>query len=238
MSAQNSIYSFFSKSNNPNVSASEFYANNLPANVIKSKPQSDKGNEIVATDANLKAEISGLKTKVVDLETQNKALSTQNKKLRDDLTALKKLYNATCQNYVQKDLKIKLLAKKNLSTTPLYDDFKHSLGPDTLKVLRQLNSSKRKDSTFILTCMKKLCGNDDNLRNIRACGRMENSILSPDKRKIIDGIFIERLSNETTENAEFNERYMRLNSLINSAVNNMLRVSAIEFTKKHQYQIH
>lgn len=237
MAEQTSLHSFFPKAKSLNVSSSEFYANNLPANVQPSNPPSDKVIEIEPTREQLKAEIGALKSKVLDLETQNVAMSTQNKKLRNDLIALKKLYNATCQNYVQKDLKIKLLAKQNISPIHLFDNFKQLLGADTLKALRKLDSSKKKDSTFVLTCMKKLCGNDDDLKNIRACGRKENTILSPDKRKVLDEILIERLANVTTDNAEFNERYLRLNTLINSAINNMLRVSAIQLWNSHKTSV-
>lgn len=81
--------------------------------------------------------------------------------------------------------------------------------------------------------MKKICGNDD-LKSVRACGRKDNTILSPEKRKIIDDIFIERLAHFSIENTEFNERYVRLNGLINSAVHNMLRVSTVFLLRKYQ----
>lgn len=223
-SKENKIYSFFPKSKSANVSASDFYANHLPTITQNSEPQSE-------TDDDLKKENVILKSKVAEMEEKNDALNKANKKLRDDLTALKKLYNATCQSYVQKDLKVKLLAKKNVKSTHLFDSYKQVLGADTIKVLRRLDSSKRKDSTFVLRCMKKLCDNDEQLKNVRACGRKENTMLSPEKRKIIDEIFIERLANETTENTEFNERYVRLNGLINSAIHNMLRVSTVLFSE-------
>lgn len=223
------IYSFFPKSKNSKVSPSDFYNNNMPTIAKEPKPQS----ETVITDENLMNENFMLKSKVAEVEKKNEELNKENKKLRDDLVALKKVYNATCQNYVQKDLKIKLLAKRNIQSTHLFDSHKQVFGSDTIQVLRKLNSSKQKDSTFVLNCMKKICGNDD-LKSVRACGRKDNTILSPEKRKIIDDIFIERLAHFSIENTEFNERYVRLNGLINSAVHNMLRVSTVFLLRKYQ----
>lgn len=76
--------------------------------------------------------------------------------------------------------------------------------------------------------MKKLFGNDEQLKHVTACGRKnksQKSNLSPQKRKILDDIFVERLAIEQIDNNEAQERYLRLNTLINYAIANIVRVS-------------
>lgn len=47
-----------------------------------------------------------------------------------------------------------------------------------------------------------------------------NSVISPDKRQIIESLLDEHLFNEQIDEAEFNTRYLR-NDLINFAMNNI-----------------
>lgn len=70
--------------------------------------------------------------------------------------------------------------------------------------------------------MKKIYG-VDYLTNMSACGQKKNTL----EKKIIDELFAQRLANLPTEidSKEVNDRYQRLNSLINSVINNILRVS-------------
>lgn len=63
----------------------------------------------------------------------------------------------------------------------------------------------------------------EKLKKTSACGRSENRKLSPEKRIFIEDIFVERLSNAQLDDAQSSERFSRLNELINSAINNILR---------------
>lgn len=62
-------------------------------------------------------------------------------------------------------------------------------------------------------------------KDIHKSHKSRKSVLTPEKHEIIDDFFIERLQNEQINEAEINERYFRLSGLINSAINNIVRVS-------------
>lgn len=121
--------------------------------------------------------------------------------------------------------KLQTLRRNRVPRSQLFDRYKNELGQFIIDRLKLINSSRKHDSTFILECARKLFGNDEQLKSITACGRNQaNAHLSPAKRKILDDIFIERLSNEQIDEKEAKERYLRLNTLINSALRNMVRL--------------
>lgn len=115
------------------------------------------------------------------------------------------------------------MKRKCVPQNQLFKRYKRVFGAATIRRLRAFDISKKKDSTFILECMKKLFENDEQLKNVSACGRKSN--LSPQKRKVLDDIFVERLAIEQIDNNEAQERYLRLNTLINYAIANIVRVS-------------
>lgn len=219
------IFHYFpkSKKETPNC-ASEFYKKNLPQPTKESKDE-----EIV--DKNLVLENQELKLQLKEAHTKIEQLIKENKKYQNDLVSLKKLYNATCRSYVQKDFKIKLLEKhvSNGNGTScdkkiMYEKHKDSFDEQTMIKLRSVNGTKRSDSTFVLIIMRKLYEHSSILHTKSACGTYKDKTeISPDKRAIIESLLIERLSIEAINEEDANLRYIRLNDLINNAINNMCR---------------
>lgn len=180
----------------------------------------------------LKSDYDQLEQKYQKLQQENENIIEQNKKYQDELKSLKKKYNHACVNYVQKDMEIELLKEKKV--TPIgriYDKHKKLLGTALLKKLRNLDGSKRNDSTFILKIVQKVFeGEYEELRNKSACGRDGRSRMPIEKRNIIRDLFLERLTAEDLNAEEFDKRSSRLNELLNSAINNIFRRSTRKTT--------
>lgn len=106
----------------------------------------------------------------------------------------------------------------------LFGRFRRVFGTSTIERLKKFDGLIKRDSSFILECMKKLFGNDEQLKYATACGRNKQNSMTSAKRKIIKDIFMERLSIQQIDKIETTKRFNRLNKLINNAINNMLRV--------------
>lgn len=162
----------------------------------------------------LRAENIKLKEKLIEMKAQNDLLNEQNKQLTDDFTAIKNMCG-------QDGLVIKLLEAKKIPTSQLFINKFAILGHETIAELEQLDASEQKDSTFVLKCMKKIFENDEcSLNTVSASGREKNAI----DKTTIDDLFIQRLANLNIEYKQMTQRYSRLNKLINSAKNNIIRV--------------
>lgn len=168
---------------------------------------------------------------IADILIENKLLKEENTHLKKELAEketqlfdLQKKISCGVSWDCDNDLQTKLNRSK--CTQELrFENHKNKLGEDTLKAIRQLSDSKQKDSTFILKCMKKIFDVGD-LSKMSACGQKKNTL----EKKIVDELFVQRLANLSTEIEfkEVNERYQRLNLLINTAINNILRVSSVD----------
>lgn len=224
------IFHFFSKSKKQDpICASEFYKENLPE-----PTKEDKNEQIV--DTNFLLENQKLKLELKEAHTKIEQLVKENKKYQNDLISLKKLYNATCRSYVQKDFKIKLLEKNILKENEtdfekklMYEQHKGIFDEQTLVKLRSVNGTKRSDSSFVLICMRKLYENSLltlHLKSARGTHK-EKTVISPEKRGIIESLLLERLSSEAMNEEDANLRYLRLNDLINNAINNIHRAVRI-----------
>lgn len=230
------IHHFFPKIKKPEkVGFSEFYSNNLP------KPEkSGKKKKIETVDNDLLVENQKLQLQLKEAHVLIEKLSKENLKYKNDLISLKKLYNASCRSYVQKDFKIKLLEKNSVIETETnsvvmketnsekkltYGNYTSIFDEQTLVELRSLSGIKRNDSTFVLICMRKLYENSLSTLYLKSASGNYNdkTMISPGKRQIIDSIMLERLSNEATNDEDAYIRYLRLNDLINNAINNISR---------------
>lgn len=239
------IYSFF-----PSVRRSKTPGDFFNIDIQKVLKEPSANNRIVAPTQlisgddteRLEKGNSALKTQLECANVRIDELTKENKKYVSDLISLKKLYNATCQSYVKKEIQLKNMEKKQMSHAEihesLYEGFKHTLDESTIQRLRVIGDKRCADSTFILTCITKIYGNEANLNEVSACGRKKNKIMSPAKRKLIDDIFFERLVSLNLDETELNERHQRLNSLINSSINNISRKKVIQlvFCIKRQYR--
>lgn len=54
-----------------------------------------------------------------------------------------------------------------------FENHKNKLGEETLEIIRRMNESKQKDSTFVLKCMKKIV-DVGALPKLSACGKKRN----------------------------------------------------------------
>lgn len=193
--------------------------------MLLKEPESVLITETITENSNSN-EYELLKKKYADLQAENKRLLEENNKYKNDLISLQKVHSAMCRQYVKKDMKIHILQKKIIPGNVLFNSLDDIFGEDVLKELRKLAGSKKSDSTFILKCMRKLYSESEVLKSETASGTDGKSTVSPEKRKAIEGIFLERLSSENLNDIEINERFMRLNILINSSINNNLRRKA------------
>lgn len=228
-SANGKLYSFFPKVRQSTTSG-DFYDQKLPK-VLKVQSSVQQMNlQLIGCENDdierLKKENTTLKEELNNAKLQIDQLTKDNKKYHSDLVSLKKLYNTTCQSYVKKEMQLKILEKKQMPHAeidrPLYDSYNNTLGESTVQQLRVIGGNRNRDSTFVLTCMKSICENK-NLKDFTACGRTKNGHMSPDKKKMMEDIFFERLINLQLDEMELNERHLRLNCLINSAINNISR---------------
>lgn len=106
--------------------------------------------------------------------------------------------------------------------------FERIFGEETIERLMMIDGSRKRDSTFILECMRKLFGSNEQLKWKSACGRKQRSTLTSEMRKILENIFKERLSSERLDSIETNKRFSRLSQLINDAINNIIRVRMVQ----------
>lgn len=121
------IFHFFKKSSNPPINlASEFYNAHLP-NVSKTaKLQNESIHSTQKSDETsaFKSEIESLKLQLNEEKMKNGVLSKENEKYKNDLIQLRKLYNEVCRTFVKKDLKIKMLEKKCVSSGIIFEKYK------------------------------------------------------------------------------------------------------------------
>lgn len=162
-----------------------------------------------------------------DIVVENQILIAENKQLKlelqtkiSDFDKLQK-ENEMCRSELKK---YRLDKQKNLEAC-IFDDCEATLSMDILKQLECLENSRRNDSTFVLTIMRQLYSNKvEELKSKTACGRgNSNGIISQKNRNMIENHFAERLTKANLAEQEWSERYFRLNELINSAINNLLR---------------
>lgn len=245
-----SIFHFFPKSAKPEVvSCSDFYKDNLP-NSVKEKPTAEKQAKAKTSEV-LSLENEKLKSDLKDAHSKIEQLTKENTKIRNDLISLKKLYNATCRSNVQKDFKIKLLEKKfvkengtnsaNSENKIMFEQHESIFDEQALVKLRSMNETKRNDSTFVLICMQTLYANSLSTLHLKSASGnyKEKTQISPEKREIISSLMLERLSTAAMDEEDANTRYLRLNDLINNAINNISRkVMTKYFTAFHFISSH
>lgn len=221
------IYHFFApqKRSTNDGSVNDFYATNLPQRRQIVSPKIEQAiNQETAQEKELKRENERLKLELQELQSKNQQLIKENTKYKNDLVQMRKLYNTAFRTYVKKDMQIKLLEKKVVSTGLIFDAHKNELGEKVLKKLRMLGGDRKSDSTFVLKCVRRLYeSNHDKLKKKSITGSADTETITPEKKQIIEQLFFERLSNERIEEDELQQRLSRLNNLLNSAIHNIQR---------------
>lgn len=225
------IFHFFKKSlKSPTKLASEFYtAHLLNANrTAELQTESIHLNKKSDETNAFKSEIEGLKLQLNEEKMKNEVLSKANAKYKNDLTQLRKLYNEVCRTFVKKDLKIKMLERRCVSSEIIFDKYNDILGPAIIKKLRKLGDGSRSDSTFVHTCLQKLYEKDfDKLTKKSAMGSGKTELLTPTKRKIIEELFLERLTIENLDENKYMERFGKLNAHLNASIQNIRRLKVV-----------
>lgn len=157
------------------------------------------------------------------LKDENQKLITEKEKYRTELLAVKTVY----RQHVD-DSKIESFEHSDNGQGKLFERYKNVLGEPVLEELRQLNGEQKNDSTFFLKVMRRLYRNTAVLGTLTAKGTDGKSMMSPTKRRIIDGIFLERLEHANSGQDEVDmKRLSKVSRLINSARNNILKVRQI-----------
>lgn len=236
------IYHFFKPTKKiDEISIGDFYDQNLPQQTnntenilqVEHQPlQISIENELLRTDVeqqplDLSTENELLKKENAELKLEIQKLREESKKFRIDLSDLNKFNSAVCRRMVRTEMRIDLLSKNESNQGKqglIHDRYKNVFGEGVLKDLRKLSGCKRSDSTFIHKTMQSLYKNTDILKSRSASGTGGKTVISPEKRKVIDGIFLERISAEVLTDKEVDSRLLRVNKLINSAINNILKV--------------
>lgn len=229
------MFDFFAKSKKKETSPTEFHKNFLAQPLIENN-ETQSGNESTALIENiicaedesknteLKTENEELKSKNALLQLKCAKLKSENQKYLRDLKSMKKLLNETCVLQASKELKLRILEKKNAEGKRMFDDHVESLGENALSKLRRVPVSRRSDSIFVLRIMQNLYSNKtQDLEMKTACGRSQNGFISPKNKSIVEDLLTERLLNLNLSEKDFTERLTRVNKLINNAINNILR---------------
>lgn len=149
--------------------------------------------------------------------------------LEDELKNLIVKSKSTKQEYLnllnvnlQKDLEIRKL-KRNIEQNK-FASFETELSKDCLFELRSIGNSQKEDSQFVSVALSTLYKNDVQIIRAKCLSNRsknpEQSAISPEKRKILDRIFTERLSYISMVEEE---RKNNLSKLIRNAIDNAIR---------------
>lgn len=129
---------------------------------------------------------------------------------------LKKKYQQILIENLQKDIIIENLKKKIQSKT--FKNFTAELSTDCIKKLKEIGNSKAEDSIFVKSIINDFY-DQETLKNKTVSGRSktsEKTPISPEKKKILETIFEERLKN--VEEEERTTRIKGLSKLIRGAL--------------------
>lgn len=143
-------------------------------------------------------------------------------------TALERNFNSNSNADSVEFLKRKNQKPQCAPQRQSFGRFERIFGAETIERLMMIDGSRKRDSTFILECMRKLFGSNEQLIWKSACGRKQRSTLTTEMRKILENIFKERLSIERLDGIETKRRFSRLSQLIYDAINNIIRVRVMQ----------
>lgn len=224
------IPDFFRPNASENNTNGDYVANFIENRIID---EVSKQNKVQATDVSVSFDIENYKNKVSALEKQVSSLTKDNKNL-------KYLLNKSNQINLQKDLLIIQLKntisenEKNKSELHipnrnqvraeiLFQNFENEISQNDLLSLRSINDKKEKDSTFVLKSLKIIY--KDNLSVLsQKCATTTTSTkqqLTPYKKKVLNDLFIERLSSMNLSVHEEVERKSKFRQLLSNALNNI-----------------
>lgn len=166
--------------------------------------------------------------KITELEAIIETYKRKNNELLADNRQLKKMFNRSTKNNFDKDLRIadlerrektdaKLQFGENVIPTPdqnnsSFSEFAHYFTNEELKALRSVPGVKNRDSSFVLFTIRYLYKNNLDILSTRTASREKNNRkqITPEKKKIIEGIYNERLRTLNLSDHEHRERSMKI----------------------------
>lgn len=180
---------------------------------------------------NLHAEIEKIPSNI-DVAGELKQEKEKNNKLTDDLKKSVALIKEITQMNLSKDLQIERLSKQLNSVSlnsksfnpneSLFSAFSGIFAKDQLKELRSISSGKRRDSTFVLRCMRFMYPDANALNNISVTGKKFKGLvknkMSEDNVKIITKMLNERLVSEESDEVFILQRLSNVKKLIRDAI--------------------
>lgn len=150
-------------------------------------------------------------TQVQDLKNETQSIEQKTK----DLKA--KYYEMLIQN-VKKDAEIEEL-EKEVARIKRFEKFEPNFSKESMETLLQFGNTKQEDSPFILAAVRGLYEHRlDVLQTKSMSGRSkkgEKTAVTPEKKKVLEGIFRERIE---SDGKFVNERKRKLNNLVKSAL--------------------
>lgn len=163
-----------------------------------------------------------------ELKLYKQKLKLTETKLKIAQMALKK----SAAVNLEKDLRIQMLEKKaasqntSITFTDAFENFVSHFSPNVLTYLRSIMPGSRNDSTFVTKIVHSLYENDLlslGKKTVTGKGRKNDnkSMLTPEKTSIVKDMLLERITIE--QDPDSLTRLKRLNSLLNIAIQNILR---------------
>lgn len=161
----------------------------------------------------------------LDLIIENKLLKEENAQQKREIEELLS-ENNNLREILKKYTDFKNRNEKSTKTEALLylEQYRNKISQNVLKELQEISGKQRNDSTFILKIMRDIYENINVLKNETAKGTDGKSMMSQDKRQLIDGMFRDRLLKENLSSLEFEKRFGQITKLINYARNNIMKV--------------
>lgn len=110
----------------------------------------------------------------------------------------------------------------------VFQSFANNIDPKDLAKLRSIGSSKKEDSTFVLNAVQFLYKNDTKkISSLSLTGRSREvepkNRMTPEKRKMIENLFAERLHSFDLDSTEVSTRNSKISSHMKNAFNTVKR---------------
>lgn len=122
------------------------------------------------------------------------------------------------------------VSNSNVCNRPaiMFETFLDSIDSKGLASLRSISACNQNDSKFVLKTVRLLYNNDTKkIASISLTGRSreaeDKNKMSPEKRKIIEGLFTERLNSFGLDATEYSTRNSKVNLHIKNAIGNIKR---------------
>lgn len=198
--------------------------NNL-SNFIEKKLSSQIAKCVVIPNESQEKQIDEKKIEIELISERKK-----NEKLTSDLKKSVSLIKEINNLNLKKDIEIESLTRQistmSINSRPsdtLFSEFSSIFQNEQLNKLRSIRSGKSKDSTFVLTCMRFLYPNKNDLMHISVTGKKakneKKQKMSQENIEIVKKMLKQRLlSEESLDVLSVSERMKNINKLMKDAI--------------------